>query len=82
MSTRTCRACGDPIAPKRLEALPHTHTCVSCSSEQPVRGFMSWEHKTAPTFQIVSPSADRWLQAHSHRSGPHAKLPMDARRAS
>ena len=80
--TRTCRSCGEAIAPARLVALPHTRVCVGCSSEQPVKGFMSWEHKTAPTFQLVSAAADAWLQAHSHRKGPHATLPMDSRSAS
>lgn len=27
----TCTACGGPIAPKRLEALPHAETCVACA---------------------------------------------------
>lgn len=28
-----CVVCGEPIPPKRLAALPHTKTCVACSSE-------------------------------------------------
>ena len=80
--SRRCRSCRSPIAAARLAALPQTQVCVRCSSESRVKGFMSWEHKTAPTFQIVSASADRWLQAHSHRKGPHATLPMDARNAT
>ncbi len=27
-----CAQCGDPIAPKRLEALPYTNTCIECAS--------------------------------------------------
>ena len=27
----TCEACGDPIPPERLEAIPWASTCVSCS---------------------------------------------------
>ncbi len=27
-----CAKCGDPIAPKRLEALPYTNSCISCAS--------------------------------------------------
>lgn len=28
----TCVKCGEPIAPKRLAALPYTTTCVGCAS--------------------------------------------------
>jgi RNA polymerase-binding protein DksA len=27
-----CLQCGDPIAPKRLEILPYTNTCIDCAS--------------------------------------------------
>ncbi|MBW2493306.1 MAG: TraR/DksA family transcriptional regulator [Deltaproteobacteria bacterium] len=27
-----CLQCGDPIAPRRLEALPYTNTCIDCAS--------------------------------------------------
>jgi RNA polymerase-binding protein DksA len=27
-----CAQCGDPIAPKRLEALPYTNTCIECAT--------------------------------------------------
>ncbi len=27
----TCSACGGPIAPERLEARPHTRTCIDCA---------------------------------------------------
>ena len=27
-----CSECGDPIAPKRLEALPYTRFCIDCAS--------------------------------------------------
>ena len=27
-----CSQCGDPIAPKRLEALPYTNSCIDCAS--------------------------------------------------
>ena len=33
MIGRACVLCGEPIPPKRLEALPDTKTCVVCSSE-------------------------------------------------
>lgn len=31
-SYATCTACGGPIAPERLEALPTTNTCITCAS--------------------------------------------------
>jgi RNA polymerase-binding transcription factor DksA len=30
-----CEHCGGPIAAPRLEAIPHTRFCVSCSSDAP-----------------------------------------------
>ena len=30
-----CDVCGEPIAPKRLEAMPDVVTCVRCASTQP-----------------------------------------------
>lgn len=38
----TCEACGEAIAPERLEAIPHTRYCVECAkteSEIPVPNF-------------------------------------------
>ncbi len=29
-----CTSCGNPIAPARLEALPHAELCVTCQSRQ------------------------------------------------
>jgi DnaK suppressor protein len=33
----TCRECGGPIAPERLEALPATTTCIRCANRKPRR---------------------------------------------
>jgi RNA polymerase-binding transcription factor DksA len=30
----TCRRCGGPIAPGRLEARPTVHTCITCAPEE------------------------------------------------
>jgi DnaK suppressor protein len=30
----TCRDCGDPIAPARLEAIPWTRVCITCKQKQ------------------------------------------------
>ena len=74
-TTRLCKVCEEPIPSNRLAALPHATTCVACSTEQPVRGFMSWEHKTAPRFQLVSADNHEWLQKNTRRK-PSAQLPM------
>jgi hypothetical protein len=50
---RNCDTCGCQISPLRLEALPHTTTCVGCSREVGFVGFMDWSHKTAPEFVAV-----------------------------
>lgn len=42
-----CTGCGQPIDQERLEVLPHTTTCVGCSKEPKVIGFMEYAHKTA-----------------------------------
>ena len=30
----TCRDCGEPIAPARLEAIPWTRVCIACKQKQ------------------------------------------------
>lgn len=30
-----CEACGAPVAPERLEAMPHARYCVACSRKEP-----------------------------------------------
>jgi len=44
---RTCEKCGNIIPRGRIEALPHTTTCVRCSDVKAFVGFMDWGHKTA-----------------------------------
>jgi len=51
-----CLCCGETISPERLEALPNTKTCANCSSVVRVVGFMSWEHKTAPSLVVLDGS--------------------------
>jgi hypothetical protein len=41
-----CVTCNCVIPAARLEILPHTTTCVKCSSEKPYVSFMVFEHKT------------------------------------
>jgi len=75
---RRCRTCQTPIANARSAALPGTTTCVACSTEQPVRGWMEWSHKTAPVFQVVTPTQYQWLHAHD-RKGMRSGLPLSSR---
>lgn len=76
-----CISCHNPIGSARLAAIPTTKTCVSCSSVERVRGFMTWEHKTAPTFQVVTPRQHAWFQQYD-RKRPAASLPMSAKSTS
>lgn len=55
---RICDTCGDHISAARIEALPNTTTCIQCSRESKMVGFMDWGHKTAPELVMVS-SSDR-----------------------
>lgn len=75
---RRCHTCHEPIAPQRLTALPDVTTCLSCSTEEPIRGWLVWEHKTAPVFQVVTPRQHEWLQARD-RKGRRSGLPMSSR---
>lgn len=52
---RTCIRCKHPIPTERLEILPETHTCVSCSGVQKYVGAMVFDHKTAPRLAFVRP---------------------------
>lgn len=49
-----CISCNCSISELRLELLPHTKTCVNCSTEEVKVGFMDWYHKTAPELVVVS----------------------------
>lgn len=55
---RICAKCGNTIPRGRIEALPHTTTCVRCSDVKAFVGFMDWGHKTAPEIVLV-PAEDR-----------------------
>lgn len=75
MPTRQCQQCHAAIPAARLTALPHTRTCVRCSTVQPPTGYMTWEHKTAPTFQLTTPDQQAWFHRH-RRLTTGARLPM------
>lgn len=78
---RRCSRCQSPISQARLAALPDTRVCVECSTEQPTKGYMTWEHKTAPVFQAVTPQQHQWLQSRD-RKGMRSGLPMSSRNAA
>lgn len=44
--TKPCITCGKVIPYERLDALPHTETCINCSTEEMKLGFTSWDKKT------------------------------------
>ena len=50
-----CDLCGDLIHPDRIELLPDTRTCVRCSTEEPIVGFMIYNHKTAEVIMTSAP---------------------------
>ena len=71
--SKCCRICHEPIGKRRLEALPNTQVCVKCSDEPQVKGFMTWEHKTAPTLNIVNQQQHEQAQS-MQRRGFHAHI--------
>lgn len=48
-----CSKCGKSIPQERLEILPHTQTCVKCSTEKAKVVFQVYDHKTAPSLVII-----------------------------
>jgi hypothetical protein len=61
-STPCCENCGTEIPTERLEVLPDTKTCVSCSTVRAKVGFMVYGHKTAGTAVFVDPSDTETLR--------------------
>lgn len=74
---KLCDCCELPISEQRLQAVPDATLCAICLTIQGdvpmTRGYMSWEHKTAPT-SIIGPDADK-LRSYDRR-GFHAQLPL------
>lgn len=52
---RTCARCKQTIPQSRLDVLPDTHTCVTCSGVQKYVGAMVYDHKTAGRLEFVRP---------------------------
>lgn len=78
---KKCNKCGKFISESRCKALPNTTVCIDCSNEEPMRGWMYWSHKTAPVFQVVTPTQHQWLQSRD-RKGMRSGLPMGSRGSS
>lgn len=52
-----CMNCSRVISPERLSVLPKTRICTPCAMRAPVKkvkGRMIYEHKTAPTIEVMS----------------------------
>jgi len=61
--TRTCFKCKQSIPQSRLDVLPDTQTCVSCSGVQKYVGAMVFDHKTAGRLEFVRPENKEAVQA-------------------
>jgi len=66
-----CIKCTDEIHPKRLEILPETKTCVSCSSTSKwyVRNVISGKTTYCETEVIKDPESARTIAAMDRRTG-------------
>ena len=64
-----CRICGEEIHPKRLEILPGTKTCVSCSTTARYACIPITSHKTGNTIQLVSQETADAVYKASRRKG-------------
>ena len=77
---RLCKCCELEISQARLNAIPDAEYCTICQKIQGdvpmIRGYMSWEHKTAPTI-IIGDDADK-LRSYD-RHGFHAQLPLNSK---
>ncbi len=53
-----CVLCGERIPAERMQAIPSTTTCIRCadSATSSRRGFLVYDHKTAPTFVMIEES--------------------------
>lgn len=60
-----CRYCQSVIDNDRLEFLTEFNrpmVCKDCSTEQRAVGFMSWDHKTAPSLVMVPANAKETIR--------------------
>ena len=55
---RKCDNCGKGIPKVRLDAIPETKWCVKCAEKygpQKLKGFLVFDHKTAPVLVTIDP---------------------------
>jgi uncharacterized protein YaiE (UPF0345 family) len=60
-----CIYCHSVIPDGRFEFLMENNrlqTCISCSTEQRVVGYMDWQHKTAPSLVMVPANAKETIR--------------------
>jgi hypothetical protein len=60
-----CRYCQSVIDNDRLQFLTEFNrpmVCKDCSTEQRAVGFMSWDHKTAPSLVMVPANAKETIR--------------------
>ena len=60
-----CIYCNDIIPEGRLEFLSENNklnTCIDCSTEKRVVGYMDWQHKTAPSLVMVPANAKETIR--------------------
>lgn len=50
---RFCEKCVEPIPQERLDILPDTYRCVSCSNESKTEGVLEYQHKTGGCILIL-----------------------------
>jgi hypothetical protein len=78
-----CMICSNEVEAERIQVLGYTELCSECARKANVprkKGFMSFEHKTAPTICVVS--ADyydtewkKYNPSFGRGSGVHAMSP-------
>lgn len=65
-----CR-CGNEVEQVRIDLLG-SDKCAACAKRvgtPKVKGIMIWEHKTAPSIQVVSPEACEMYKKDTYRKG-------------
>jgi hypothetical protein len=75
---RKCRSCSSDVEEDRVELLD-SHVCAKCAArgvDQPgdIRGFMVYDHKTAPDICIMTPGEFKYAKEMTDRVGQESIL--------
>lgn len=75
---RQCRSCLSSVEEDRVELLD-SHVCAKCAAggvDQPgdIRGFMVYDHKTAPDICIMTPGEFHYAKEMTNRVGQESIL--------